>query len=182
MRVNCATSIRPRTSVAATTRGPAVRASGGDCWARVRRPRRMTRMCCSTSNAASTKPASCPGAPPATPTSRSSTTKQIASMTRPLTPPAAAANGSPQDPDKRTNLTPAAARVLHARAYRDAGKWWTIEIPELTQPGPNGTTTTAVGGVVKGQEHPFRSPLARGRRARRRPPGDRRRGDHRDSR
>jgi len=45
-------------------------------------------------------------------------------------------------------MTPAAPRVLRARAYRDAGKWWTIEIPELTQPGPNGTTTTAVGGAV----------------------------------
>ena len=41
-----------------------------------------------------------------------------------------------------------APRVLHARAYRDAGKWWTIEIPELTQPGPGGTTIVAVGGAV----------------------------------
>ena len=45
-------------------------------------------------------------------------------------------------------MTPAVPRVLHARAYRDAGKWWTIKIPELTQSGPNGTTTTAVGGAV----------------------------------
>ncbi|WP_054146474.1 hypothetical protein [Frigoribacterium sp. RIT-PI-h] len=43
------------------------------------------------------------------------------------------------------NTTP---RVLHARAYRDTGKWWTIEIPELTQPGPNGSTIVAVGGAV----------------------------------
>lgn len=39
-------------------------------------------------------------------------------------------------------------RVLHARAYRDTGKWWTIEIPELAQPGPNGSTIVAVGGAV----------------------------------
>lgn len=38
--------------------------------------------------------------------------------------------------------------MLHARAYRDTGKWWTIEIPELTQPGPNGSTIVAVGGAV----------------------------------
>ncbi|MCJ0700259.1 hypothetical protein FRIG_03770 [Frigoribacterium faeni] len=38
--------------------------------------------------------------------------------------------------------------MLHARAYRDTGKWWTIEIPELTQPGPNGTTIVAIGGAV----------------------------------
>lgn len=34
-------------------------------------------------------------------------------------------------------------RVLAARAYRDGGKWWTVEIPELTSPGPGGTTITA---------------------------------------
>ena len=28
-------------------------------------------------------------------------------------------------------------RILTARAYRD-GKWWTIEIPELTSPSPQG--------------------------------------------
>ena len=39
-------------------------------------------------------------------------------------------------------------RVLRARAYRDAGKRWTIEIPELTQPGPNGSTIVAVGCAV----------------------------------
>lgn len=39
-------------------------------------------------------------------------------------------------------------RTLTARAYRDAGKWWTIEIPELTSPGPDGSTITAIGGAV----------------------------------
>lgn len=39
-------------------------------------------------------------------------------------------------------------RVLEARAFRDGGRWWTIEIPELTSPGPNGSTVTAVGGAV----------------------------------
>lgn len=45
-------------------------------------------------------------------------------------------------------MTTTTPRVLHARAYRDTGKWWTIEIPELTQPGPGGKTITAVGGAV----------------------------------
>ena len=45
-------------------------------------------------------------------------------------------------------MAPKTPRVLHARAYRDTGKWWTIEIPELTQPGPNGTTIVAIGGAV----------------------------------
>lgn len=45
-------------------------------------------------------------------------------------------------------MATATPRVIHARAYRDVGKWWTIEIPELTQPGPNGTTIVAVGGAV----------------------------------
>ena len=44
-----------------------------------------------------------------------------------------------------TNTTP---RVLTARAYRDKGRWWTFEIPELTQPGPDGSTIVAVGGAV----------------------------------
>lgn len=39
-------------------------------------------------------------------------------------------------------------RVLEARAFRDGGRWWTIEIPALTSPGPNGSTITAVGGAV----------------------------------
>jgi hypothetical protein len=39
-------------------------------------------------------------------------------------------------------------RILHARAYRETGRWWTIEIPELTQPGPSGSTIVAVGGAV----------------------------------
>lgn len=30
-------------------------------------------------------------------------------------------------------------RTLTARAYRDTDKWWTVEIPELTSPGPTGT-------------------------------------------
>jgi len=39
-------------------------------------------------------------------------------------------------------------RVLRARAHREGGRWWTITIPELTQPGPDGTTVTAVGAAV----------------------------------
>jgi hypothetical protein len=30
-------------------------------------------------------------------------------------------------------------RTFTARAYRDTDTWWTIEIPELTSPGPTGT-------------------------------------------
>lgn len=40
------------------------------------------------------------------------------------------------------------AHALAARAFREEGGWWTIEIPELTSPGPNGTTITATGGAV----------------------------------
>ena len=47
--------------------------------------------------------------------------------------------------DVKTSHMP---RTLHARAYRDAGKWWTIEIPELTSTGPNGSTIVAIGGAV----------------------------------
>ncbi len=47
--------------------------------------------------------------------------------------------------DVKTSQMP---RTLHARAYRDAGKWWTIEIPELTSTGPNGSTIVAIGGAV----------------------------------
>jgi hypothetical protein len=32
-------------------------------------------------------------------------------------------------------------RTLTAHAYRDTDKWWTVEIPELTSPGPAGTIT-----------------------------------------
>ncbi|HXH36058.1 MAG TPA: hypothetical protein VNJ54_16890 [Plantibacter sp.] len=39
-------------------------------------------------------------------------------------------------------------RFLNARAYRDVGKWWTIEIPALTSAGTDGTTVTAIGGAV----------------------------------
>lgn len=39
-------------------------------------------------------------------------------------------------------------RTLTARAFREEGGWWTIEIPELTSPGPNGSTITAIGGAV----------------------------------
>lgn len=38
--------------------------------------------------------------------------------------------------------------MLRARAYREAGGWWTVEIPELTSPGPNGSTITATGGAI----------------------------------
>lgn len=44
--------------------------------------------------------------------------------------------------------TAADSALFEARAYRDVGKWWTIEIPALTQPGPNGKTITAIGGAV----------------------------------
>jgi len=42
--------------------------------------------------------------------------------------------------------TTSAPRTLAARAYRD-GKWWTIEIPELTSASPRGgdSRITAVG-------------------------------------
>lgn len=39
-------------------------------------------------------------------------------------------------------------RTLTARAYREEGGWWAVEIPELTSPGPNGTTITAIGAAV----------------------------------
>lgn len=45
-------------------------------------------------------------------------------------------------------MTTDTTHVYEARAYRDAGRWWTIEIPELTQPGPGGTTIRAIGGAV----------------------------------
>lgn len=43
-------------------------------------------------------------------------------------------------------MTP--THTLAARAFREEGGWWTIEIPELTSPGPNGTTISATGGAV----------------------------------
>lgn len=39
-------------------------------------------------------------------------------------------------------------RTLSARAYREEGGWWAIEIPELTSTGPNGVTITATGAAV----------------------------------
>ncbi|HEY0260395.1 MAG TPA: XRE family transcriptional regulator [Lacisediminihabitans sp.] len=39
-------------------------------------------------------------------------------------------------------------RVVEAHAYRDGGKWWTIEIPELMSDGPEGRGMHAVGGAV----------------------------------
>lgn len=41
-----------------------------------------------------------------------------------------------------------AQRTLRARAYRETGGWWTVEIPELTSPGPDGSTITAIGGAI----------------------------------
>jgi hypothetical protein len=38
--------------------------------------------------------------------------------------------------------------TYQACAYREAGGWWTIEIPELTSPGPGGSTITATGGAI----------------------------------
>jgi hypothetical protein len=43
-------------------------------------------------------------------------------------------------------------RILHAHAYRDGGKWWTIEIPELTSETPDGKTIVAIGGAVSLKE------------------------------
>ncbi|QNE46136.1 hypothetical protein F1C58_03895 [Glaciihabitans sp. INWT7] len=43
-------------------------------------------------------------------------------------------------------------RALEAIAYRDGGKWWTIEIPELDTPGPEGKTNRAIGGAVSLRE------------------------------
>lgn len=35
-----------------------------------------------------------------------------------------------------------------ARAYREEDGWWTVEVPELTSPGPGGTTIMAMGTAV----------------------------------
>jgi len=40
--------------------------------------------------------------------------------------------------------TKTARRVYEAIAYRD-GKWWTFEIPELSNPSPSGETIVAMG-------------------------------------
>lgn len=39
-------------------------------------------------------------------------------------------------------------RTIQAHAYRDEDGWWTIKIPELTSPGPNGKTITATGSAT----------------------------------
>ena len=39
-------------------------------------------------------------------------------------------------------------RTLRALAFRDDDGWWTIQIPELTSPGPNGTTIVATGAAT----------------------------------
>lgn len=40
------------------------------------------------------------------------------------------------------------ARRIRAHAYRDDDGWWTIKIPELTSPGPNGRTVVATGAAT----------------------------------
>jgi ABC-type transport system substrate-binding protein len=37
---------------------------------------------------------------------------------------------------------------VQALAYLDEDGWWTIKLPELTSPGPNGNTITATGGAT----------------------------------
>lgn len=39
-------------------------------------------------------------------------------------------------------------RNVQALAYRDEDGWWTIKIPELTSPGPNGRTIEATGAAT----------------------------------
>lgn len=39
-------------------------------------------------------------------------------------------------------------RNIQALAYRDEDGWWTIKIPELTSPGPNGRTIEATGAAT----------------------------------
>jgi len=36
-------------------------------------------------------------------------------------------------------------KTYKARAFLDDDGWWTVEVPELTSPGPDGTTITATG-------------------------------------
>lgn len=38
--------------------------------------------------------------------------------------------------------------TYEARAYREEDGWWTVEVPELTSPGPGGTTIIAMGTAV----------------------------------
>ena len=42
------------------------------------------------------------------------------------------------------------AKVYQVRAFRepDDDQWWTVEVPELTSPGPDGATIVATGGAV----------------------------------
>ena len=44
------------------------------------------------------------------------------------------------------------SKTYRARAFLDDDGWWTVEVPELTSPGPGGTTIVATGS----------SPTARG--------------------
>lgn len=39
-------------------------------------------------------------------------------------------------------------RNIQAHAYRDEDGWWTIKIPELTSPGPNGRTIVATSAAT----------------------------------
>ena len=39
-------------------------------------------------------------------------------------------------------------RNIQALAYRDEDGWWTIKIPELNSPGPNGRTIEATGAAT----------------------------------
>lgn len=39
-------------------------------------------------------------------------------------------------------------RSIQAHAYRDEDGWWTIKVPELTSPGPDGTTIIATGSAT----------------------------------
>lgn len=40
------------------------------------------------------------------------------------------------------------SRSIRAHAYRDDDGWWTIKIPDLTSPGPNGRTIVATGAAT----------------------------------
>jgi len=41
-------------------------------------------------------------------------------------------------------------KVYQVRVFRepDDDQWWTVEVPELTSPGPGGATIVATGGSV----------------------------------
>lgn len=45
-------------------------------------------------------------------------------------------------------------RVLAARAFRDGGGWWTIEIPELASTAANGAVVVATGGAISTRRIP----------------------------